>query len=526
VLTLFTVRKICLNQFKDERVARVALVLLVAGTFWAEYAIGIWPHVLSAFFAVQAYWLALRHLESDDKSYALLSGLFAGLGLLFRLDAILAVPAIGLILILFTAKFLRSSFWFGLGVLPSIALISWLNMLKFGSPDPFSYGQAGGNTDVMAHYPALIALCGGFALLILWRKGGWKPDKMVVIASLAVGGIALLLIPATSAWLLRFWNGFLTLVVDIRHVTDDRSGIEAGPGGTIIFWHLAKKALGQSIPWIGLLAIMVTGGVPRGQRRFTATLLIFITVMTLPFVTLAWHGGSGSNMRYFLPILPALCILCARPILDLWQEVPNAIIFAAAGVWAVLLLCFPWAFFHPSGYVGVQQILSTYIMLATVLTAMAAGPPWRCRQAARKLLLIILAAGFLMSAAFAASDFSSASIRRKSSQGANEVIAKLPPMSLVIAFPEWAMASLPGHGSILTARDPATNMIDHQLIQKALAANYRVFVTDFEFEPARDLPPGVEPVRTRYNYPEGELIELRRKTTDGLIVQGSGGGIR
>src|SRR3990170_8841381 len=107
VAMLFTVRKICLSQLGNETIARIAVALLVAGTFWVEYAVGVWPHMLSAFCAVQAYWFALRHLDSYGKSDrdAILSGLFAGAGMLFRLDAVLAVPAIGLILILFASRF-------------------------------------------------------------------------------------------------------------------------------------------------------------------------------------------------------------------------------------------------------------------------------------------------------------------------------------------------------------------------------------------------------------------------------------
>ena len=160
ILTLFTVRKICLSQFRSEAVWRIAALLLVAGSFWLEYAVGIWPHMLSTFFAVQAYWLALRHLGSDgtDRRDAILSGLFAGAGMLFRLDAILAVPAIGLILLIYAPRFVRSGFYFGLGVLPSIALASWFNQLKFGTPNPLSYGQSGGSTDLSAHLPLFAAL--------------------------------------------------------------------------------------------------------------------------------------------------------------------------------------------------------------------------------------------------------------------------------------------------------------------------------------------------------------------------------
>jgi hypothetical protein len=440
-----------------------------------------------------------------------LAGVFAGLGMPFRLDAILAVPAIGLILVLFAARFIRSSFWFGLGVLPSIALVSWLNVLKFGSANPFSYGKPRGNVDIMAHIPALLALCAGFALIALWRKGNWKVERKPAIALATAAAIALLLIPATNAMLLRAWHGFVALVVDVRGAEGFRDGIQPGPGGTVLFWNLAKKALGQSMPWIGIAAILLTAGVPKEERRFVATLLVFIAIMTLPFVLLSWHGGGGSNMRYFLPALPALCMLCARRIRDLWQEVPNAMIYLAAGVWAVLLLCFLWAFFHPSGYVGVQQILSMWLLLATALIALAAGVAWRFRQAARGVLISLVSGGLLMSTAFAASDLLNSATRRATSREMNGVVAKLPTRSLVITFPEWAVLNLPGNGNLLAVRDPDTTSTDHKLILDALDQGYRVFITSYKFDAARDIPQGVEAsVNIEYSYVSGWVFELRR----------------
>jgi hypothetical protein len=514
ILTLFTVRKICLSQFKDEKAAQIAVILLVAGTFWVEYAIGIWPHAISAYFAVQAYWFALRHLESDSKRDVILAGVFAGLGMPFRLDAILAVPAIGLILVLFAPRFIRSSFWFGLGVLPSIALVSWLNVLKFGSANPFSYGQSGGNTDVSAHSAALVAVCVGFALLAAWRKTNWKVERKAAIALLAAAGIALLMIPATNALLLKFWNGFLSLVVDMRNIDEQRLGIEPGPGGTVLFWNLAKKALGQSMPWIGIAAILLTSGVPKQERRFVATLLIFMAIMTLPFVLLSWHGGGGSNMRYFLPILPTLCILCARPILDLWRAIPNAMILVAVGIWAALLLGFGWTFLHPSGFPGVQQIVSTFVLLATMLAAMAAGVAWRFQQAARQVTLTLFAAGLLLSAAFATSDFMASAARRSSSHDMNEVIARLPPNSLVITFPEWAVFKLPANGSLLAVRSPDTSKTDRQLTVDALDAGYRVFITSFKFDADHDVPQDTQAsINFDYSFLGGWMVEVHRNTS-------------
>ncbi|HET9810659.1 MAG TPA: glycosyltransferase family 39 protein, partial [Sphingomicrobium sp.] len=466
VATLFTVRKICLREFNSETVARIALGLLMLGTFWVEYALGVWPHMLSTFFAVQAYWFALRHLETNkrDDRDAILSGLFAGAGMLFRLDAIFAVPAIGLILVMFAPRMVRSCVLFGLAVLPSIALASWLNVLKFGTWNPFSYGrpygQSGGNIDLSSYWQIFAAICLVFAAVFLWRKVKWKISRKAAIASLAIVCVALFLIPATNAWLIRFWNGFLALVVDLRNIQDSRSGVEAGPGGTLLFWDLVKKSLGHSMPWLGLMAILLTGGIRQEDRRFVVTLLTFIVVMIMPFIMRSWHGGGGNNMRYFLPVLPPLCILCARLIYDLWRSVPDALAFFAGGIWAAIAGGVGWAFLHPSGYAGVQQIVATYVLLATAAAAMAAGASWRYRRLARGLAIALFGGGCLIATTSAISDVQVTEKLRIRAYAIGKAAGDLPARSLFITNPEWGSLRLPGHGVLLAARDPETQRAD------------------------------------------------------------------
>jgi hypothetical protein len=515
VFMLFTVRAICLSQFKDERIARIAVVLLMAGTFWAEYAMGIWPHMVSAFLALQAYWFALRCLEGSEKGirYALLSGLLAGSGMLFRLDAALAIAGIALILTMYAPRLLRSSLWFGAGILPSLALTSWLNYLKFGTANPFSYGKSGGNLDVASYAPFLAVLCLGFALLILWRRAGTKINHRITISVLPILAGVFFVIPETRSWLLRFGDGFLALVVDLR-TARLINGVNAGPGDTVMFWGLAKKALGQSMPWIGLMAIMVTGRIPANDRRVFATLLVMIATMTTPFILAEWHGGGCSNMRYFLPAVPLLCILCAKLWADVWQSIANPLVFTTLGIWLAVGIGVTWSLMHPSGYVGVQQIVSTYVLLATAMVSIAAGASWKFRQNARKLLITLLGAGFVLSMASALADFLTAQNRRASSQTISDTIAGLPPKALIIALPEWTTSKVGVNGFIVMDREPVDEPPDEGTIRKALKANYRVYTTSYLFHAPRDVPPGLEAVPTYNAYPGARMIELRRSSAD------------
>jgi hypothetical protein len=516
ILTFFTVRRICISQFKSEIIGRLAVAMLVLGTFWVEYALGQWPHVVSVYFSTQAYWFALRHFENDGDDYrcAILAGLFAGLGMLIRLDAVLAVPAIGLIMVMFARRFVRSSFLFALGVLPSIALASWFNFLKFGTLNPFSYGKSGGNADLAAYGPLIGALAVGFGALILWRKIEWRMSRRATMVAALILGVCLLLMPATRDWLMRFWNGFSALVLDARNIEEHRVGVEQGPGQTILFWGLTKKSLGQSMPWIGIMAMLLTNFIRRDDRRSFAMLSIFTATMMMPFILLSWHGGGGSNMRYFLPALPMISIICAKLLADLWASLSNPMSFAASGVWAALALSLAWIILHPSRSIGVQQILSTYVLLAMALTSVAAGLAWRFTQVSREIAISLFAAGFTMSMTFALADFVAAAERRASNYGPLLALEKLPAKSLVIvAYPEWTGIRLPGNGSIVAADDSRTRQTDPQLIFDALDAGYRVFMPVLDWEPARKVPQGIQTITSSYWLPGGQIIELRRVPT-------------
>ena len=108
-------------------------------------------------------------------------------------------------------------------------------------------------------------------------------------------------------------------------------------------------------------------------------------------------------------------------------------------------------------------------------------------------------------------DFAVTADRRAYAYSASQVVSHLPDKSLVIAYPEWAAVHIPGNGSILAERDPETKQVDKQLILKALGAGYRIYIIDFEFNAARDLPPGVRAYGTNYSYPRGRFIELRQR---------------
>jgi len=215
-------------------------------------------------------------------------------------------------------------------------------------------------------------------------------------------------------------------------------------------------------------------------------------------------------MRYFLPSVPLLCILCARLFVMQWSQVSNPLTFAAAGVWAAVAIGISWYFLHPSGAAGVQQIVSTYALLTIAAVAAATGVTSQYQQSMRKLLVAVCCGGFILSMTSSVADLRTVTSRRAFSADVRETIGKLPPKSLVIGLPEWTTSLIGRQYYVVADREPISQPPDPNLIRDALDSGYRVFTTSNLFFPRLDLPAGVEAVITDYTYPEGRIIELRR----------------
>ena len=169
-----------------------------------------------------------------------------------------------------------------------------------------------------------------------------------------------------------------------------------------------------------------------------------------------------------------------------------------------------WIAKHDSGYAGLQQIASTWILIVTLVAAVAAGVETRFNESVRSLAIALFAAGFTLSVCFAVTDFREQAKWRTVSHANSDTISRLPPRSLVITRPEWVAEWIPGRGVIAAARDSATEQIDIRLVERALDSGYRVFLV--EYDVALEVPPGFAPSQTPYVFEYGRAIELRRSS--------------
>lgn len=500
------------RYFGGVRVALIAVLLLVGATFWLEYLYAIWPHAVGVLAVTLALLWLLDCLDRDAElaRKATAAGAVLGAGFLFRTDTILALPALGLVAILFARRPFRIGAFFGLGLAPFMLLASAANLAKFGTLNPLSYGNTTpGHTTLSTHLIPMAALALVALVLVGSRFVSWRPGRR----EYAIGAVAVVLavvFSATAAALAqRYLSGAWALLVDATTITDPRPGVEPVDGGLLSFWGYWKKALGQSMPWLGVLALLVHAPKDATFRRLLWIVAILCAVWSLPFLMLAWHGGLGANMRYLLPVLPVLCALSAKLLTDLAGSVPHAPRILAAGALAGGAVIVLWIILHPTGVGGAHQILSIWLLAGTIALALLAGLRWRGQPTIRAASLAAAAAGIAASTLFMVADFQQAQRARARTEAMAAAMAALPDDTLIYAPPTYLTGWVfqPGHIAAMPASQGATT--DLALIDRALAKGYRVLVW-----PAF----ATEPMRTRYGarlaasgvaYPGGEFLEVR-----------------
>lgn len=526
--TLFATRTLAKQLFNDDTVALVSVLLLFAASFWLEYALGIWPHSVSMLCVVLALITALKALSATPGSHVSASacGFIIGCGLLFRTDTALVLPALATTALLYGDRPLRMLSWGGLGLLPPLAVAAWANLEKFGTLNPLSYGlNRGGGVDLSTHIAPIVALALLLALLLAARRSHWQPPPGVGLGVAAGFITLLLLVPVARDLSLRYLHGIWALLIDATSIVDPRPGVKTSLDDTLLFWGLVKKSLGQSMPWLGLTLMLVTARWQTHHRQSFTLVLVLTVIWTLPFCLLAWHGGLGSNMRYFLPILPALCALCAMLLLDLARSVTSPTKLLFTGFASGILLLQLWSLLHTAGYASAQQHASTLVLGITAVLALFAGLEYSKSNTFRQLTLAAVGCGLAFATMFMLSDMMRAQDRRTTNLAISNAFASTPEKSLVIGPPEYFIHQLSDPHQLVAVPDSLTNTMDSGLINKALMAGYRVFTLAFLVQKNTDIQQAFSINNTNLRYPgtQLQLTEIRcdhlQQTDCGMIEQ-------
>ena len=234
--------------------------------------------------------------------WAALAGLAVGIGLMIRTDTVLILPTVGVAFLLFAARPWRCCIYSAIGLLPGCLLVALVNDFKFGTFNPISYGgHDKGGINLSSHLGSIIALGSVFALLLVLRRIRWTARMRTAAWGMLALAIAIVvLIPRLTAFAEAYLMGVYRLGIDLRAIDEANQNIVATGEGTVLFWGLAKKALGQSMPWIGAITVLAVIPWPSRMRAAIWVFLVASVVWTLPFAIKSWHGGARQQHAVFL----------------------------------------------------------------------------------------------------------------------------------------------------------------------------------------------------------------------------------
>lgn len=392
--------------YKDRSLALEAALILLLASFLIDYAFAIWPHTLAVTVILCAA-LATAHAAERGSAggfwLAALSGLLLGLGLQVRLDMIFAAPPLFLWLLARRPERPWPAAGLAGGLLPGLALLAWLNQLRFGAWSLFSYGHDKGTQDPTLYLP-LFALM-GVAALGVWLLALERTRPLLLNRRFAILGgaaaLACLLVPGVRQYLWDLFEGVRLLVFDASGVDPETLAWRHERGAP-------KKALLQSLPYLALLLLPLIGALRGRQAEARGLGLLFIPLWIAPFASTLYWSGDGQNMRYFLPVLPFAAILSAdafgsarRRALPLQRHHRLALAVAIGAALAVILLVI--ARRQASDYQLLYLAplpLALALGLASLWLGLAESFAWPLRTAARVVSALALIA-FLWAGAMA-----------------------------------------------------------------------------------------------------------------------------
>ncbi len=317
--------------FDDMDLALNSCLILVLATYAWEYSQAAWPHAVSMLFTMGAFYLFVRSYYAHTKwrapLFALGAGFVAGFAPGIRVDAVLLIP--GLVLpFLFARPWRPAEIIMVLaGAIPGLIALTLTNFVKFGQLSPLSYGQA--RFEPIPHTG--LAAVGGALLVGAWvitrpRYSDFLSthrSKISAVAATVFFFVVLILPQARELLGQMLINAYVSLV-DIRWLDPNIvwSPMTRSAGGGVIYIGAHKKALLQSLPFLVLIFVPIAVIIKRAKdvsalAILSIILLIFVGYFVYSFIALEGGGGLCLNLRYYLPLLPFLSILCAYAIKEL-----------------------------------------------------------------------------------------------------------------------------------------------------------------------------------------------------------------
>jgi 4-amino-4-deoxy-L-arabinose transferase-like glycosyltransferase len=348
-LTLWLTYCIAQALFDDKSLALSAALIFGLATFAVDYAFAIWPHATANLFVAAGIYAAVLSVAGEGRywRWAALAGLAIGIGVTVRVDVIIAAPVLFVWMFVNTKRPARDTAVYIFALSLGLLLAAWLNYLKFGVFNPLTYGVARGGSAVSgyAQYLPYVIVAALLVMSLRWRKVRALLAGRRSLFVLAAALLAVLVVPPVRDLTLKILSGLYVLLIDIEQF----ARIENYPGADrvgehYLFFGVVKKPLVQSLPYLGVVALVLAALFRTDRRWAYALCLVFPLVWFLPYTPTQWFGGLANNMRYFSPALPMLAIVGAIG----WREVSGnglqrrGLLFAAGLLMCILLVVF-WA---------------------------------------------------------------------------------------------------------------------------------------------------------------------------------------
>ncbi len=468
------------------RAGMAAAALTMGATFLADYAFAFWPHAVAVAISTFAVWAGLRAVATGNWRWSLAVGLALGFGGLIRVDVWFMVPALAMWAVLSSARPIRDLILAGVGLARGLLAASTLNWIKFAHFFPASYGASsgggGGAISAGGYNFALFILAIAALACVVARLT--RPRWGCLAGVAGVAGVAVL--DGGAGYISASLRGVWVLGVDLRDfrgVDIDRF-IRSTPEGGVIFYFTLKKALAQSMPWLGVLPVLwlAAQNSTAAGRRFASLLAITAPTLMLFYASREWHGGLSSNLRYLLALAPLFAVGAVIAI----SRLPGRAMWGW-GAGGAVALAMPVLFLTTTDplslRVNTEQHLPPILFAAlAALSCMAALAPARlqgafgaaARAGAGATIVLAVFTMFI-------GDVLTNHNRRAVAVERAVVVADTPPRSLVYSggfAGSWPVFAMPEVN--LVAADRLTGDIAHDLTPVALNRGWRVFADDPE----------------------------------------------
>ncbi|MEO1532412.1 MAG: hypothetical protein AAFU72_09600 [Pseudomonadota bacterium] len=488
ICTMALTWKLGMALFGDRTLARNAALLFGLATFAVDYAFGIWPQAFGACIVAAALLAAaeaVRGREQREPLLAATAGLAMGLALCIRADTLFLLPTVWIWLLAAGRKPYPSLALYIIGLLPGLAIASAINMIKFGSFVPVTYGHERGYTNIDTWMPLVyLGAAGAVASLALGidrvRAFALRP---AVIALAAMGGVALALaLPPTRGATIDLFAGFWALVVDFQTVPLGTPGAFLEPDGIVTMFGVVKKALLHSLPYLAGCIILLPQLWRGPDQRALVFCLLVAAFCIGPYALKTWHGGAANQMRYFLTIMPVLALLAAAA----WRQIAplrlegdrtGTLVFLAIAIVAVFI---PFLLDVRPGFITQNQLpwalVIALILLGSIVILPAALPQrlgikqWdvfraKAGQALRTTFIVSVAAAAVSAWML---DIGISQNERRLNMAVAAEVGKLHSDAVIVTFVphrlgprlnEPGKITIQGDGNDLTLSDDARAMI-------------------------------------------------------------------